>query len=100
MGFPIPRRIACTPAMKVVATAPIPGSRMPSLPFAGLTSTPFLRAMDLLQSGFGKLQIAPEPITFQGQPGRGDGNSSCRRFDISHLLTVHHRRKINGANVL
>src|SRR5688572_17562778 len=31
--------------MNVVATAPIPGSRMPSLPSAGLTPTPFLRAM-------------------------------------------------------
>jgi hypothetical protein len=56
--------------------------------------------MDLLQSGFGKLQTAPEPITFQGQLVRGDGNSSCRRFDISHVLTVHHRRKTDGADHL
>ena len=38
MGLEIPRRIASTPAMKVVATAPIPGVRMPSLPVAGRIS--------------------------------------------------------------
>src|SRR5678815_5407440 len=41
----MPLRIACTPAMKVVATAPMPGRRIPSLPIAGLTSTPFLSAI-------------------------------------------------------
>src|SRR4051812_15189654 len=46
IGLPMPLRIASTPAMNVVATAPIPGMRMPSLPLAGLTSTPFLRAID------------------------------------------------------
>ena len=30
--------MASTPAMNVVATAPIPGVRMPSLPVAGLIS--------------------------------------------------------------
>src|SRR5882724_986249 len=38
MGFEIPRRIASTPAMNVVATAPIPGSKIPSLPVAGRMS--------------------------------------------------------------
>ena len=38
MGFEIPRRIASTPAMKVVATAPIPGSKIPSFPVAGRIS--------------------------------------------------------------
>src|SRR5438874_10481796 len=35
MGRESPLRMASTPAMKVVATAPIPGSRTPSLPSAG-----------------------------------------------------------------
>src|ERR1700734_3979231 len=36
MGFAKPRRTASTPAMRVVATAPIPGIMMPSFPVAGL----------------------------------------------------------------
>ena len=52
MGFEIPFRIASTPAMKVVATAPIPGVRMPSLPVAGRMSiglpVAFVRDMRLL----------------------------------------------------
>src|SRR5438046_1890884 len=39
MGFERPLRMASTPAMKVVATAPIPGQRIPSLPEAGRMST-------------------------------------------------------------
>src|SRR5712691_1192347 len=35
IGRESPWRIASTPAMKVVATAPMPGSRMPSFPSAG-----------------------------------------------------------------
>src|SRR6185295_15893745 len=35
MGFASPRRIASTPAMNVVVTAPIPGIRIPSFPSAG-----------------------------------------------------------------
>ena len=38
IGLAMPRRIASTPAMKVVATAPMPGVRMPSLPVAGWMS--------------------------------------------------------------
>src|SRR4051794_40049626 len=38
MGLEIPFRMASTPAMNVVATAPIPGVRMPSLPVAGRMS--------------------------------------------------------------
>ncbi len=38
MGLEIPFRMASTPAMKVVATAPIPGTRTPSLPVAGRMS--------------------------------------------------------------
>src|SRR5258705_12312065 len=45
IGLAIPLRIAWTPAMKVVATAPMPGRRIPSLPVAGLTSTAFLSPM-------------------------------------------------------
>ena len=39
MGLEIPFRTASTPATNVVATAPIPGIMMPSLPFAGATSS-------------------------------------------------------------
>src|SRR5580704_15817530 len=39
IGFERPFRIDSTPAMNVVATAPIPGQRMPSLPEAGRMST-------------------------------------------------------------
>ena len=35
MGLAIPLRTASTPATKVVATAPMPGIMMPSLPLAG-----------------------------------------------------------------
>ena len=35
MGFARPRRMASTPAMRVVATAPMPGIMMPSLPLWG-----------------------------------------------------------------
>src|SRR5437868_2934096 len=35
MGKAMPLRTASTPATKVVATAPMPGIMMPSLPFAG-----------------------------------------------------------------
>src|SRR5665213_1471491 len=35
IGFASPRRILSTPAMNVVATAPRPGVRIPSLPEAG-----------------------------------------------------------------
>ncbi len=36
-GWAKPLRAASTPEMNVVATAPIPGVRTPSLPVAGLT---------------------------------------------------------------
>src|ERR1700733_2676058 len=36
MGLAKPRRIASTPAMSVVATAPMPGIMTPSFPVAGL----------------------------------------------------------------
>src|SRR6202167_831557 len=39
IGAPRPRLTASTPAMNVVLTAPIPGSRTPSLPFAGAIGT-------------------------------------------------------------
>ena len=35
IGLECPRRMLSTPAMNVVATAPSPGVRMPSLPLAG-----------------------------------------------------------------
>src|SRR5262245_44725925 len=59
----MPRRIACTPAMNVVATAPIPGNKIPSFPLAGLTSTPFLRAMAYSSR---KLDRAPPTTIVQG----------------------------------
>ena len=40
MGFERPVRMASTPAMNVVATAPMPGSRMPSFPSAGWMARP------------------------------------------------------------
>jgi hypothetical protein len=36
MGLAKPRRTASTPAMRVVATAPMPGIMIPSFPVAGL----------------------------------------------------------------
>src|SRR4051794_9120222 len=39
IGSPSPSLIASTPAMKVDATAPRPGIKMPSLPVAGATFT-------------------------------------------------------------
>ena len=35
MGWPMPALMASTPAITVVATAPMPGMRTPSLPVAG-----------------------------------------------------------------
>ncbi len=40
MGLASPRLIDSTPAMNVVATAPMPGRRTPSLPVAGAMSRP------------------------------------------------------------
>jgi hypothetical protein len=37
MGFASPRRMASTPAIIVVATAPMPTTMIPNLPFAGST---------------------------------------------------------------
>ena len=71
IGLPMPLRIACTPAMNVVATAPIPGSRMPSLPLAGLTSTPFFRAM-CSDSRWGRGEIAPPD-----RRGQAEANGQC-----------------------
>jgi hypothetical protein len=42
MGLDIPCRIAMTPAIKVVDTAPIPGVKIPNLPLDALTSTFFI----------------------------------------------------------
>src|SRR6185295_236935 len=42
IGLACPRRMASTPATKVVATAPIPGRRTPSFPLAGLMSAAFV----------------------------------------------------------
>jgi hypothetical protein len=41
IGFDVPLRMASTPAMNVVATAPIPGVRIPSFPLAGRISMGF-----------------------------------------------------------
>jgi len=42
IGLAWPRRIASTPAMNVVATAPMPGSKTPSFPLAGRISAFFV----------------------------------------------------------
>ena len=42
IGLAWPRRIASTPAMNVVATAPMPGSSTPSFPLAGRMSAFFV----------------------------------------------------------
>src|ERR1700744_3087912 len=70
--------------MNVVATAPIPWSRMPGLPFAGFTSTPFLSAI-CANSGLEgwKLHLSPRP--FKRKRTAGDGNSVRRSVEF---LTV------------
>src|SRR5690348_1403517 len=47
IGTPAPRFTASTPAIKVVATAPIPGIRTPSLPSAGAIRTLSLLATEI-----------------------------------------------------
>src|SRR5690242_18761770 len=42
------RRMASTPAIKVVATAPMPGIRIPSLPLGSAISTNFLATLSVL----------------------------------------------------
>src|SRR5215472_3060901 len=56
IGTPSPRLTASTPAMNVVLTAPIPGSRTPSLPLAGAIATgPLLvKTRGSLASAFSK----------------------------------------------
>ena len=48
IGFARPLRIAMTPAMVVVLTAPRPTSRMPSLPSAGAIGSPFVTVGDYI----------------------------------------------------
>src|SRR5512143_689628 len=71
--------------MKVVATAPMPGSKMPSLPCAGLTSTPFLRAMGrnmlLRPLGFKCEDVAVNGIQ---HPRQVHANPTPGRRDLGH----------------
>ena len=84
IGVASPLRMASTPAMKVVPTAPMPGSRTPSLPVAGAiggfesSGTPAT-----LPDGGGAAQAAPgvrdprraAPLPFERWP---EGTASCR----------------------
>ncbi len=49
MGFASPLRMASTPAMTVVLTAPRPTRRMPSLPLAGCMDNWFHGGLELYQ---------------------------------------------------
>ncbi len=106
MGLETPRRMASTPAMKVVATAPMPGIMMPSLPLAGLISTVgpdlvsgmrvILLCCDLLSS---KRQAEPRPQENRIICPTGVGNvvRSCR-FQ-HHTLTEWAARADPDGNV-
>src|ERR1051326_1444858 len=65
IGFDKPRRMLSTPAMKVVATAPRPGVRIPSLPVAGRTTE---RAPDAALLGLFE-EACTYSISFQQRPG-------------------------------
>src|SRR5690349_7716450 len=70
--------------MKVVATAPMPGSRIPSLPAAGFTSTPFFRA------------IGAEPISARPRD-RGRNREFVPSEDLeSAVLHVSHAQGEDG----
>src|SRR5712691_335134 len=51
IGLAIPRRIASTPAMNVVVTAPMPGIKMPSFPSAGAILVISLIRLSLFSCG-------------------------------------------------
>src|ERR1035441_10326182 len=57
MGFPNPRLMASSPAMKVVVTAPMPGIKTPNLPSAGAIWTASRFANSILL--FPKIDIIP-----------------------------------------
>src|SRR6266568_467718 len=74
MGRDRPLRIASTPAMKVVATAPIPGKRTPSLPWAGAMG----RAFALVMIEASLRPPAAKRQTRESSTPRGRGQR-CRR---------------------
>src|SRR5262245_22535069 len=80
MGAESPRRMLSTPAMKVVATAPRPGVRMPSVPVAGATARDSLE----LNAGLLSEQVPPggAPLTGPGRRIRG-GPDTARGLGVA-----------------
>src|SRR5512134_1461546 len=86
IGFASPRRIASTPAMKVVATAPMPGSSTPSFPLAGAIGRPLV-AFDINSPPLRLLRVLPnrDPITRVGtraSHARADQTASPLRLVV------------------
>src|SRR5512140_2724485 len=80
MGVPMPRRIACTRAMEGVGAAPGPGGGMGGWRFAGLTSTPFLRAMTYSNRDKESWKLLRNPAPFKGHRTAGAGNFVVSKF--------------------
>src|ERR1700735_5637342 len=79
IGAPRPRLTASTPAMNVVLTAPMPGSRTPSLPSAGaIRSGPFVVK---LQSSLGSALSTPRgEFRAEGLIGMADARGLDQYF--------------------
>src|SRR5688500_20299397 len=83
--------------MKVVATAPMPGRRRPSLPVAGLTSTPFLSAMCRDSGVPGECPDLPrEPGRAQAMSGRGAAADERVDDGEPEIPDADHRRQREG----
>ena len=70
MGFARPRRIAITPAIVVVLTAPIPTSRTPSFPLAGAIFSGLFTGCDYIIEPDGLVQELPSRRSTCGDHGR------------------------------
>jgi two-component system LytT family response regulator/two-component system response regulator LytT len=70
IGLAKPRRIASTPAMNVVVTAPMPGINTPSFPCAGLTGTFSLLGKYLSPLSLGSLRLRREGLAAVTGAGR------------------------------
>src|SRR6185312_13053585 len=82
IGFECPRRILSTPAMKVVATAPRPGVRIPSVPPAG--------RMVVEAKTMSPRELWPRARTTTAQPeGFFGGEPEGRRVDAGVRLAIH-----------